>query len=359
MAFNFLSFLNPPEFLEIPSVGIDIGDSCIRFIEAKKIGGKTTIGRFGEISIPAGVFNCGDILNQDALVSVLSSLKQKYNLNFVRVSIPEEKSYIFNTEIPNVNDKEMRSVVEFSLEEFVPLKANEASFEFVPIRETPNGNIEVSVSVVPTQIIDSYIDTFKKAGMEILSFCNESRKVARAIISDEDQASYMIVNIKEKNTILSIIENGTVVFTATVAVGTEALVGKIKDAGFSTKSEGCFKIPESAFSNEEEDTSEYLYILANIFSVIRDEILTFLQFWQNKDKSKISPHVLKKIILCGRTSLVPGFAKYISSSINTDVEVANVWTNLLSLEEEVPKISFPDSLDFASSIGLVLPDNSN
>jgi len=354
MSFNFFK---PPEFLEIPSVGIEIGDSCIKFLEIKKRGTKRVLGRYGEVSLPEGVFAGGTILNQDILVSILSSLRQKHKLYFVEVSVPEEKSYIFNTEVPNVGLQEMRSVVGFGLEEFVPLKVDESYFEFMPIKELPNGNIEVSVSAVPRQTINSYIEAFKKAGLEITSFCNESRRVARAVIADEDQNSYMVVNIKDKNTILSIIENGVVVFTSTIAVGTEALVGKIKKAGLFTNETGCFKLPESAFSEEEKDSSEYLYILANIFSVIKDEVLRFYSFWQGKDNIDLIPHKLKKIILCGRTSLVPGFSRYLSSSINIDIEIANVWTNVFSLESEVPAIGLADSLDFGAVIGLNLHED--
>ncbi len=356
MAINFSSLLNPPEFLEIPSIGIDIGDSCIRFVGTRKTGGKTILDRYGEISIPEGTFKGGVILNQDALVSTLLTLKEKYMIYFVKVSIPEENSYIFNTEVPNVEIEEMRSVVEFSLEEFVPLKVDEASFEFVPIRRLPNGNMEVGVSVVPKQIINSYIEAFKKAGLEIVSFCNESRKVARAVIPNGDTNCNMIVNIKDKNTILSIIEKGVVVFTSTIAVGTEALVGKIKGAGLPTKGSGCFKIPETAFSEDQADSTEYLYILANIFSVIRDEILLFYDFWKKKDMAKPSQRKLDKIILCGRTSLVPGFLRYISNSTDIEVQMANVWLNIFPLEENVPKISFSDSLDFGAAVGLTLPD---
>lgn len=358
MTFNLLSFLKPPRFLEIPSVGIDIEDGCIRYLEIIKKRDKNVLGRYGEISLPEGVFAGGTILNQEAMVSVLSSLRQKQGLHFVEVSVPEEKSYIFNTKIPNINLGEMRSVVEFGLEEFVPLKADESFFEFMPIKELPNGNIEVSVSVVPKQTINSYIETFKKAGLEITSFCNESRKVAKAVIAEGDKNSYMIVNIKDKNTILSIVEKGIVVFTSTISVGTDALVGKIKKAGLSSNGTGCFKIPESAFSEEGKDSSEYLYILANVFSVIRDEILRFYDFWRGKDMSGLSSKRLKKIILCGRTSLVPGFSRYISSSVDVEVEMANVWTNVFSLELEVPEINLADSLDFGAVIGLNLHNES-
>lgn len=357
MAFDLFNFLKIPDFLKIPSSGIDISDSCIRFVNLKDKGNSFSLEKFGEISIPDGVFSGGQILNKESLSTLLSSIREKFDLGFVKVSIPEEKSYIFNTEIPKVSDREMRSVVEFSLEEFVPLKPDEASFEFMPIRELSNGNIEVSVSVVPKQVISDYVEVFKKAGLEIISFCNESRKIARALIRDDDPETYMVVNIKDKSTILSMIEKGMVTYTSTVSVGTDALVGKIKDAGLSVKGAGCFKLPESAFSEKEEETSEYLYILANIFSVIRDEIIRFSEFYRSKSGNRDSENKIKKILLSGRTSLVPGFSRYIASSIDAEVEVGNVWTNVFSLEDHIPQINFSDSLDFAASIGISLPED--
>lgn len=357
MALDLFKFLKTPEYLQIHSVGVDISNSCIRFIDLKKKNDSFFINFFGEVAVPEGVFNCGQILNKEALSLILSSIRERFGFSFVKVSIPEEKSYIFNIEIPRVSEKEMRSVVEFSLEEFVPIKSDESYFEFMPIRNLPNGNVEVSVSVVPKKIIEDYVETFKKAGLEITSFCNESRRTAKALIDESDQGSFMIVNIKDKNTILSIVEESIVTYTSTISVGTDAVVGKVKDAGISVNKTGCFKLPEKAFSERVEDSTDYLYALANIFSVIRDEIIRLNQFWEGRDENKILNKKIKKIILSGRTSLVPGFSKYLSSSVETVVEVGNVWTNVFDFEKNIPRISFADSLDFASVVGISLPEN--
>ena len=47
---------------------------------------------------------------------------------------------------------------------------------------------------------------------------------------------------------------------------------------------------------------------------------------------------IEKIILCGNGSSIPGLADYLAVGLKVPVELANVWTNIMSFEEEIPII---------------------
>ena len=61
-----------------------------------------------------------------------------------------------------------------------------------------------------------------------------------------------------------------------------------------------------------------------------------------------------KIILCGGSANLAGLPEYLSSNMNIVVEVANVWANTFSLNDIVPDISQPQSLSYATTVGLAL-----
>jgi hypothetical protein len=62
-------------------------------------------------------------------------------------------------------------------------------------------------------------------------------------------------------------------------------------------------------------------------------------------------------VLCGRDAGLVGFEEYLSFPLKIPVEVANVWQNVFSYNDYVPPISFLDSLDYASAVGLALQHN--
>ena len=90
--------LRPPRYLSMKAAGIDISDRFVRYIEFVEKKGRSFGRNFGEVPLPANTFKEGEILNKNALVKVLSDIKKKISSNFVKLSIPEEKTYIFDTE---------------------------------------------------------------------------------------------------------------------------------------------------------------------------------------------------------------------------------------------------------------------
>ena len=118
--------MTPPSYLEMSAAGLDISDQAIRFMEFAKSKDGLIPTLFGEEKLPQGVIVSGEINKKDELIKILSSIKRKYRLNFVKVSLPEEKAYFFKTEIPKVENSEIRQTIEFRLEENVPVRADEA-----------------------------------------------------------------------------------------------------------------------------------------------------------------------------------------------------------------------------------------
>lgn len=352
---SLMNFLKPPKFLEMSSVAFDITDKFIRFVELEKRGNGIIIKKIGEKMLPEGVFSGGDILKKQELISILSELKKEHNFELVRISIPEEKSYIFITDVPRVSKKEIRQMLEFRLEENVPLKVEESIFEYSLIDEnTENNFLRLDVSVVPKQIIDSYAEVFIQAGLTPISFKTESRAVARAVIGKGEHGTILIMNIKDNSTILSIVVDGTVWFTSTISVGTSSIIEMLKK-GSIVKQDSSYKIVKEVFNLDDEKNADVFDLSINIFAVLRDSIVKFSEFWQNQsEKYPMKDDKIDKVILCGSVSAIPGFARYLSSSLNLQVEVANVWQNVFSIEKTIPEVDFVDSLNFSDPIGISL-----
>ena len=354
MSFNSLmNFFRPPSFLEMPFVAFDIGDRFIRFAELKREGNSFILGKIGEKMIPEGIFSGGDILKKDALVSALSEIREEYAFDLVKVSVPEEKSYIFTTDVPKVEPDEIRQLLEFRLEENVPLKVEESVFEYAVISEDESSKtLKLNVSVIPKQIINSYTEVFQSAGFFPVSFKAESWVVARCASDSGAVGNFLIINIKDNSTVLSMSVNGAVWFTSTISLGKCSVINTIKKIPEINQSSE-YKISEDVFSSNETKNNEVFNSLMNVFSIIRDSTEKFIEFWQNQcDKIAVKSCRIDKIILCGSVSAIPGFSRYLSSSLGQNIEVINVWKNIINLEKFIPPIKFTDSLDYSAVLGV-------
>lgn len=96
--------------------------------------------------------------------------------------------------------------------------------------------------------------------------------------------------------------------------------------------------------------------LVNVVSAMRDEIQRVCTYWfSHADKNGKDTTTAFKIILAGRDSSIIGFREYLALSLKMPVELANVWVNVLSFDNEIPPIEYLDSLNYATVVGLALP----
>ena len=343
------------------AAGLDISDQAIRFMKFSENKNGLIPKLFGEEKLPQGIIVSGEIIKKDELIKILSSLKQKYSLNFVKVSLPEEKAYFFKTEIPKVENGEIRQSIEFRLEENVPVRVDEALFDYSVIIEDHmrNDHLDVIVSVIPKQLAESYAEVLEKSGLTAVSFEVESKAIARSAIKDGSGGSVMIINIRDRVTVVTLVRGGTVRFTSAFAIGGN-LITEALQKNFSVSFSEAEKIKNEKLYSENKESIAIFFSLANIVSVIKDEIGKFYTYWLAKnDSSGESGGKISKIILCGKDAAIVGLKEYLSQNLKIEVETAQVWTNVLSLNDRLPEINFLESLNFAVAIGLAIPQDKN
>ena len=342
-----INFFGLPNYLSMPAVGIEISNRSIKYVEFIKRDGVLNLEDFGEISIDPGIVENGSIIKKDELVKILSGLKTNFSSNFVRLSIPEEKVYIFNTKIPLVKDSEIRQALEFRIEENVPLKLDEVIFEY-DILGKEGGEILLNVSVISKEVISGYTDVLVLSGLCPVAFDVESIIVAKTII--EDKKSAIILNIKEDSSVLSSVVFGVVRSTFIIPVGESLIkesllkIKSIKNLDFSKS--GFFYSPEISLNTDVSDS------LLNVFSILKDEVEKFNDFYVSQTKDKIPGfNGFDSIILCGKSAVLPGLTNHINQNLNIKVEVANPWIHVFDVNDKIPSLKFEESLGFVSSIG--------
>ena len=350
---NFL--FPPPAFLLLPAVGIDISDRSIKFAKLIPTAHGFRLGEFGDVPLAPGIVEGGRIVTASRLVEALAELRRKHDISFVRAALPEEQMYFFRMNVPAGPEDSLYGTVELALEEHVPIAATEVVFDFEVVGRT-EGEVEVAVTAASNTVIESYADTFRMAGLTLLSLELEAQAVARTVIHREDTFAHLIIDFGETRTGIAVSYGGQVYFTSTVNVGGQMLTETLaKHFGISVAEAESMK---REFGLRRNSPHQDLFsLLLNNVAVLRDEINKHFIYWHTHPDENGKPRPpIEQIILVGGDSNLAGLPDYLATSLRVKTVVADVWTNVELPEHGVPDLTRNDSLGYATAIGLSLHD---
>ncbi|HNW71433.1 MAG TPA: pilus assembly protein PilM [Candidatus Paceibacterota bacterium] len=350
---NFFHLFFPtPKLLTVPSFGLDISDESIKFIELIQTNHGIKLGKHGERKIPAGTIESGKIKDLRKMEEILSSLRKEDKIKSVRVSLPEEQVYLFELRLEKAGLLNIRDSIELSLEEYIPISAQDAIFDYEILSEDEKG-FDLQVSAIPKNIVEGYLSVFKNSMINVRSFELEAQAIARAVIKKEDKETYMIVDFGEKRAGIFIVSRGIVMFTSTLDVG-GSLLTKMIQKNFKVTFEEAEKMKKKYGLERNTENKEMFSVLLNSISILRDEVVKHFVYWHtHKEGGKDRPPI-KKIIMCGGDSNLIGLSDYFAVSTKNTIEIANVWVNINNNNKYIPEIKFDQSLTYAAAIGLAL-----
>lgn len=350
----------PPSYTTLPSVGVDISDTSLKYVcfEPSTLPSKNrTLNFWGDIDIPANSLERGNVINPKQLVDTLKEFKKITKANHIGVSLPEERAYIFETELKrNVPVNEIKSLLEFRLEENVPIAARDTIFDydFLPAHEK-SSTVRVVVAAYQRDTIMSYYEACLAAKLTPVTFEVEAQAMGRAVIKDGLDDTFMLIDFGKTRTGVGISKAGVLLYTSTIEIGGGQLSETMRRAlGDNIAEAELTKLKNTqGLIRGAEDSRVYDCLIPTI-SVIKDEIATRMQYWHTKDGNRTPERRLKKIILCGGSSNLKGLPEYLSEALSIECIRGNVWENAFRTDFIVPAIEKNYSYGYATAIGLAL-----
>ena len=354
----FLDYFPPPDYLAMPAVAFDISDRSLKYAQLRRKKGLLRLAKFGREAIPEGLIESGEIKKEGELVDFLRSLREKMRIEYVTISLPEEKGFLSKVRLPQMDESEIRGALEVQLQENIPLSADDAIFDFEiedwgsEKKDSPNF-MEINLSAFPKRLVEVYRDVLRSAGFKPLAFEMEAQSSSRAIIPYGAKESFLIVDLGKTRTTFIIVENEKVQFTSTVKVGGDQFDMAVAKS-LNLKKEEAEKIKAERGLVKNKTNDEVFTSLIPLVSAIKDEISKHVKYWDFRKRGRNSQNKIEKIMLCGGNSTIPGFKEYLSYESRLPVELANPWVNIVSFDEYIPEIDLKDSLVYATALGLAL-----
>ncbi len=321
MKINLLKYFPVPEYIRPEKMGISFSDSNIKGVFFDQISKKPTPKNL-IVSLPKGAIVDGKIEKKENVVEALTVLKEEFKMNFVFFTIPDELAYIFSTKVSVPEKGGANDNVAFTLEENVPLSLADSIFDFVPtksFKEKDGKNLSASVVVVASdkKEISKYVEAIERAQMVPLGCINESQAIANSVLPKKTKGVFCIVHARENRIGIYLVKDRVVVFSSISSV----------------------VIGEKSYGNK-----------------FLEEYEKFLEYSIKYAVGKEDPII--SILVCGEFESSKKVVESVMSSNldNKNIKLSNVWSNVLKIEENLPEISYEDSLNIAGPIGAVLSE---
>ena len=356
---RFLSKLfPPPDYLSLPSYGLDLSDRTLKFMKFKRAKNGLAIEHYGSKVIQEGFIISGEIKKPEELSKFIRESCAPLGIKNVMTALPEEKTFLRVVQLPKMDETDVRTALEVNLAEHIPLPPSETTFDFEVVNNPtgPAEHMDVILVAFPSRIVDSYYSVYNLAGITPLAFETEMHALARAVINKEKMQSYLIVDFGKTRTSFVIVSGNLIKFASTISTSGQDLNKAIaRTFSISLFEAEKMKKDEASFTNTDNNLKLFEAILP-IMSAVRDEIVNHITYWDSHASHLHmgEARTIKKILLCGGDSNLDGFVDYISNSIGLPAEYINAWANVASFEDYIPEMPFRESLSYAPAIGLAL-----
>src|SRR3989344_3281142 len=351
-----------------PFFGLDISDLALKFAKVHRSKAGADIDYFGEVKIPSGVVEKGEVKNEGELFALLKkhlidAEGRRPQERYVVASLPEEKSFVRLLQLPKIQRKEVASAIRWELEANIPLPIDQTYFDYEIVHspDASSDHFDVLVTVFPRDIVNSYTNVLKRAGLRPLALELESQAISRALI-DESMAGdgYILIDIGMTRTSFILYGGGSIILTLSIEVGGidfDAAIAKAlgigRDEAERAKKE--FGLDKKYHSGEMVDA------LIPLLSALVDELKKQIWFYRDHAEHRHGsfPSEIKAIYLVGGDANLIGIDKYLAVSVKKPVLMGDPFLGVYGRGGgHVPPVPKNASLKYCTAIGLALRSES-
>ncbi len=360
MSFSFRERIRaafaPPRYLSLPLAGIDLSTSGVKAVRLTQGTHGLSLTGYADERLPSGAYVDGEIVDRAAVAKALSVAAKAAGISVANVSLPESKSYLFETVVPGTSKTEWRTSVEQRLDEFVPLPPPETIFDIIKTGQGEHASTLVAGIGFARRIVDDTLSIFDQANIKVQSLEGETFASARALLPRGDESTALIIDVGRSTTKMAIVVRCIPRFATTVGIGGHALTLAVQKHFGVTEAEAR-KVKADRGIVPVPGNEDYISAMLSTVSAIRDEISHRLDYWQEKVVSSGAHTPVTHALLVGGNASVRGFPEYLEGALKIPVVAGDVFTNLASRDTWIPALDFTESLAYATAIGLALRDD--
>ncbi len=332
-------------------LGIDIGTSAVRIVELSKQAQKLELSNYGEIRNESFQEEASKVAKKGMVFFSAKDIGEiiRAILEEARIktracafSVPDFSTFFTNFKLPPMTKKELGEAVIFEARQHIPLPLDSVTIDWNLVGgsfDKPS-ELEVILAAIPNEIIDQYKEIATFAHLEIAALEAEVFGLSHSLTREKDDGLVCVVDIGTQSTTCSIIEKRMLKTSYSFDIAGNRLIDDICDKmslGSKMGQEIKMKYGVRFFSMLDPRLREkFQKAITDSLDPILKEVKQAIQnFYQEENKE------VKKIIIAGGTSILPGVKEYFKSYFNKETEIANPFQDLIYpdvLEKELKEM---------------------
>ena len=334
---------NPFQRLFSPKkiLGIDIDTSYIKVVELSKFKNKQKLENYGFVSTtdfsekPFRTFEKNNILlSTENVIEVIKSIIQETGIKTKQVvfSIPDFSTFFTNFELPWMKNEELDQAIQYEAKQHIPLSLKEVTLDWQVIsddltnksKDNPvkKRKLKILLVAVPKTIINQYQEIAALTNLELISLETEAFCLTRSLIKKDEKDIVALIGIGVSSTTCSIIQDGKLENSYSFNMSSNKFDKAIAEKFNINYLEAEKLKKQCGLLHNENNEKDICQILLPLVDIILMEIQKiFDKFYQKEGRE------IKKIILTGGTSLLPGLKEYFQVKLKKEIIIAQPFSN--------------------------------
>ena len=353
-------------FAKEPPIGIDITNEFIIVVElspVKNQPGVIELTRLATTNTPENAVRDGEVVDPARVAEKIKTLiaEHEFKSRKVITAVSGQAAIIRpRIKFPAIPLKELKEVVMHDAERYIPFPIQDVYIDFQvtgTVDEEGVSKYDVLLVTAQKQLIDTYIETFALADMQLVSVDVASFAVMRALAEDaEEETLNVLILIRGETTDLTVIQNGAPLFARSIPMGSSTFIETIA-SNMGLELEEAVSIFDRLIipvvGDEEFDdpmveqaAEEIRFLLKDLTNEIQKSIEYFHQSQQEYTR-------IQHLILSDRGAKIKNLDQYFSHQLGIDVEISNPIKHL-TFDESVFSLEYlsENAPLFATAIGL-------
>jgi type IV pilus assembly protein PilM len=330
--------------------GLDIGTTAIRAVQLNGPGPVKNLGKYGQIEVESNKLISESNLDRQLVSRKIQELVGHMGISSrnVAVNLPSNKVFTAIVDMDRLPEGDLAKTMQYQAESFIPTPLAKSRLDWAVIGNSPKDShkIEVLLTSAPSEFIETRVNMLETIGLNVIAAEPDSMAIARSLITPDDPAAQMVMDLGSITTDLVVVMNGVPHLTRAIPIGTNAIIKAAMqnlEVSDDQASQFVFKF---GLGKDKLEGKVYSAIIGTV-ETLMSEIEKSVKFFVDRYAGSKIDH----LTVTGGAAIIPELPTYMANRVNLNVEIGNSWRNVsvpASQQNELAAVSN----HFAVAVGL-------
>jgi type IV pilus assembly protein PilM len=330
--------------------GLDIGTNAVRLVELSGSGVNKSLVKYAYVPIDSNIAISDSKNDQQKLMQIIKNLLEQSKLGTknVAVGLPSQKVFTTVVDIDRLAPDELARSIHLQADSLIPTPLATSKLDYAMLGDSPadKTKVEVLLTSVTNEYVEKRLDMLESIGLNVISFEPDNLALTRSMLSADQTAPQMVLNIGPKSTDLVICMQGAPRLTRSIPTGVEAIIRAATQSLNIDDNQAEHFIYKFGMSQDKLEGQVYQAIIGTVDLLVA-EIEKSIKFFT----TRYVDAKLERIVVTGGASTIPSFPNYLANKFGIEIEIGNAWRGVAYSADRQDELS-AISNQFGVAVGL-------